>query len=448
MTVFTHDLPRPDDPLPCTTFVSERLIALGQKEMLFTLSRGATADEADPQEFADDVVRFLRRAHYLASEGRRVDVGDISEFGLTGGPDRVRGVCYLTPEWMTGVAVPLSALALIPLVGDEVDAVKVFGFTRVMARLGAHYRYFPCPPWWERNRPVIAVHEEDVDSVLGKCRRWSFAGVCARLQGRCVVLRVPAGSRDALARTLAEAQPDAVPALTLELDPEADGLLVWTPGQPQRSATTPPGSRAERLSLCFLAFAPGQAQDYVSMREDGAVAVLTSTSWTRLLAAVSNAEPVTIDPTADGYALTIEPIPDVYVSRMDGRAYRGHGEWRAFHPQPARPEVSDGVFRLSTAALLTGPDKLPPFTAIDSLTSYGDRIVRAIQEYFGVRPAGSTFVLRADVYPSGHVHLSAVGDIDEYRLVRLLRALPVPAVRGGPIRFELVLTATDDSTSV
>ncbi len=440
-TIFAHDLPTADTPLPCWTFVSDGLIAHGQKEMVLTVSR--SADE-DHREFGAEVLKFLRTVYLLAAQGRRVDVGGFSEFASSGGPGSVRGVGYLRPERITGVDIPLSSLAAIPLVGEEMDAVKAFGLTRVMARLGAHYRYYPCPLWWERKRPVVAAHLGDDASVLGKLAHANLPGVSGRIEGHRIVLRFHPTSRDALGRALGDAPPNVALALVLQPDLEADGLLIWLPGQRQMSAITPPGSRGRRLSLCFLGLAAGQAQDVGRILEDGAVVLLTEASWSHLRAAIDNGEPLTIECEEEGYSLALECIADTYVSPLDGRAYPAEGGWRTYYPRASRPRPPNGIFRVTAAVMLTSDDDLAQRASPVLLAAYTDRIVEVIQGHFGTRGDITQLVLRVELFPAGEVHVSAVGNVDGRLVITLIEALEPPPVRGGPVRFELLLATSDD----
>jgi hypothetical protein len=64
-----------------------------------------------------------------------------------------------------------------------VDAVKAFGLTRVAARLGRHYSYYPWPAWWDRDRPVVGAVAGDDASVLGKVLHANIPGFFASVEG-------------------------------------------------------------------------------------------------------------------------------------------------------------------------------------------------------------------------------------------------------------------------
>src|SRR5262245_45725929 len=178
LTVFEHEIATHERPIPCWTFVTDGLVGRGQKELALTIARGR---DEHPEEITRAVGSFAVAVHRMAGEGRLVDVGDITMFGGLG-PAGARGFAYVAPETMPGVELPLSALAAIPLMGDEARLAREFGPARVLARLAGHYRYYPCPPWWERGRAAVAAGPGDESSLLAQMRRAHVRGVSARME--------------------------------------------------------------------------------------------------------------------------------------------------------------------------------------------------------------------------------------------------------------------------
>ena len=301
LTVFEHEITARERAIPCWTFVSDGLLGQGQKELALTIARGP---DEHPEGIADEVGNFLVDVHRMAGQGRRVDVGDLTLFGGPG-PAGARGFTYLAPDTMPGVDLPLLTLAAIPLIGAEAPLARNYGPARVMARLAAYYRYYPCPPWWERGRPAFATFPGDNTSLLAKMVRVHVRGVSARMDGRDVRLSVHPDAREALQRTLAEAPADTAFAILIPPDVEADGVFVWRPGSDQLEAATPEGSRGERLSLAFVGFAVGV--DHVGGRvmEDGAMLMFTTEAWEALGAAVAAGAPLTLAPTVGNVGLRL-----------------------------------------------------------------------------------------------------------------------------------------------
>src|SRR5262245_16238831 len=343
LTVFEHELATQERPIPCWTFVTDGLVGRGQKELALTIARG---HGEHPEEIARAVSNFAVEVHRMAGQGRLVDVGDITMFGGLG-PAGTRGFAYVAPEAMPGVEVPLSALAAIPLMGDEARLARGLGPARVLARLARHYRYYPCPPWWERGRPAFAAAPGDESSLLAQMRRAHVRGVSARMERGNVRLSVHPGAREALQRTLAEVPTNTVFAILTAPDIEADGTFVWRPGSDQLEAATPQGSRAERLSLVFVAFAMGVDQIGGRVVEDGAALMFTTQAWEALGAAIAGGEPLTLAPTVGTVGVELHWMPTRYVSQVDGRAYDASGSWTTHHPPPAEsappPPVLDRI---------------------------------------------------------------------------------------------------------
>jgi hypothetical protein len=94
--------------------------------------------------------------------------------------------------------------------------------------------------------------------------------------------------------------------------------------------------------------------------------------------------------------------------------------------------------------LLTSEDELAQRMSAEALATYVDRIVQAVEKHFGPRPDVTTLVLRVDLFPAGELHVSAAGDVDERLVIPVLEGLERPPVRGGPVRFELLLATSDN----
>ena len=301
LTVFEHEITAREGAIPCWTFVSDGLLGQGQKELALTIARGR---DEHPEGIAREVGSFMVAVHRMAGQGRLVDVGDLTLFGGPG-PAGARGFTYLAPDTMPGVELPLLTLAAIPLIGAEAPLARNYGPARVMARLAAHYRYYPCPPWWERGRPAFAAFPGDNTSLLAQMVRVHVRGVSARMDGSDVRLSVHPGAREALQRTLAEAPADVAFAILITPDVEADGTFVWRPGSDQLEAATPEGSRGERLSLAFVGFAVGVDDVGGRVMEDGAMLMFTAGAWGTLGAAIAEGEPLTLAPTVGNIGLQL-----------------------------------------------------------------------------------------------------------------------------------------------
>jgi hypothetical protein len=96
--------------------------------------------------------------------------------------------------------------------------------------------------------------------------------------------------------------------LLTDIDPSANGCLVWEPGQHQPEAITPPGSDGSRLCGCFAMFVPGQAENDVQVFEDGIALMLTDDAWAEIRQAlVQRSEGISVA-CKDGRRILVEQV--------------------------------------------------------------------------------------------------------------------------------------------
>lgn len=286
----------------CWSYVTDGLRSHGQKEIIFTLRR----DRGEKLEgYPHTPLDIFGVIYELTQQGRIVDVGDISEFrtDFLGYP----ALAYSPPQILAGVDVPFPVLIAIALTGEELQAVKAFGLTRVMARLGKAYRYYPCPPWTDRTRSSLSFKETLEKSILTRTNPIKGLGIRVCLMGDRLFLRLLPGTGKPLSDLLGQYPSNAGNvAITLwtELDPAANACLVWEPPQAEPFVIVPPGSDSSRRSGCFITFIPGLAEDGGRLGEDGFFMTLTEPSWLAILEAISLEKTITI-PTTDGKCLAL-----------------------------------------------------------------------------------------------------------------------------------------------
>ena len=439
MTGFAHDLNTAGPTLACWTFVSDGLIGYGQKELVLTVAR--VPDES-PEAIARDIAKLLSTVQQYAARGQRVDVGDITVFEGSG-PAGARGVAYVRPAPLDGVVVPSSALAAIPLIGAEAEVAAVFGMTRIIGRLARHYRHYPCPPWWDRSRQTIAASAGEDTSILARLARHRVPGVSGRRERDGIRVRVHPSAHDKLVQVLDAAPGEVAQALLTDLDSEADGLLVWHPGAQQLEAATPAGSRAERVSIAFIALAPGTTETGGRILEDGAVLMFMAPAWDAFREAVRRCESVTIPPTVGYGAITLEWIAETYVSPIDGRAYVAEEGWRKFYPD--QPAPSHGHRPVSRMVLLAD---IREQGSVDGLAAYVDAIEGEFSRAFGERAEFIEVFLRIEIHPGEPARVTERSDDDEVRMSELIARVPLPPVTGSVVAFECRLTNRPDVGSM
>jgi hypothetical protein len=283
MLTMRHTLERQGQTLACRSYLTQGLAAHGQQEMVLTLRENTgVEDKVLHQKMASLFSRF----HQLAREGRLVDVGDVTVFSqqrLFPGMH----VLYTRAEPISGLPVPAKALSLQLITDKELELVQHCGPARVMALLGKAYSHYPCPSWSDIRRPelpVAAILQQSVLPRVSFSRVWNVRVV---KQEQDILLRAAPGQHEQF-RQLFEQLPDPAQPFALHtgIDSTANGCLTWEPGQTGPVAITPPGSRGDRISGCFLLVLPGMEQEDARLHEDGFIWSLSPAStqalWTAL----------------------------------------------------------------------------------------------------------------------------------------------------------------------
>ena len=140
--IHAHTFETPQGVVPCWTYASDGLWALGQEEFVFSVGR----DSEPVGEVPLAPISFVQTLHQLASAGHFVRVGALTQFakeGLLG----FMGLLYLKLESLLSIPLPEYALTAIGVTEGELQVAQRCGCTRIAARLGQRYRY---PPWKKR----------------------------------------------------------------------------------------------------------------------------------------------------------------------------------------------------------------------------------------------------------------------------------------------------------
>jgi|GEM_PF-1471645 len=454
--VYTHNFPVGSHAIPCWTYITQGFLPLGQKEFAFTLVRGP---KDDPAAAPSDPLQFFAQIYPLAEQKQFVDAGGYTCFqtragsflGVTG----MVGFVYSRPELIAGVDLPptdqfLNAIFLVP---GEAEMVQAGWSYRVLARLGRETRYFPHPPWSDPRRAPVLTRDELQVSVLGKMPTVHFHGAFVRM---FLAPTVPpaagetGGSVPLSDRLLLRIQSDRLPqvrellshftgsegafALLFSADPEANVRLTWLPGDKAPSTITPTTGDASCLTGGFLAvvFGPGVAGGG-RMTEDGFSFMLNSDSWSRLRAALTNGEPITLPQEAGELALSVEWI-------------------RGVSQASEASEKSASPFRVNSVVLYQ-PDEILN-ARLPSAKSIGELVLRvesAASEFWSTRPVGTpqpVLVVLA-IKPGGRMRVwvdvpAAQGAEEGAReLTAHLERLPAPVVQHGPVAFAIQASLWD-----
>ena len=279
-TIHRHKLG--DRGLSCWTFISDGLRVHGQKELVFTVSQ---AEGETDVSFPEDPLHFMVQVESFAAQRRIIDAGGLTEFGERGLLG-FGGLAYARPQAFDGIASDWQRLQVVPITREELAVAKEQGLTRVLAKLGQTYRYYPYAPWCERGRPSAITKETVKESLLERAPIFGPPGVLASMDGDRLRLRVVEAARLRIAEALATAPSNAPLVLLCEADPEASKCLVYDRTVNGPCAIENGRKPGGRLTGCFVAFVPEQPEDASVLLEDGFAVTLSGASWAKVKAAL------------------------------------------------------------------------------------------------------------------------------------------------------------------
>ena len=443
--VYLHEVASRDGPVTCWSYVSDGLWAHRQKELIFTLGLGRGQGAS---EFPDDPLKFFAGIYPYAKGGQVVDAGDFTELGS---PIMLghKSIVYANPEVFDDFSVLAPSLAAVLLKDEELEAVKAFGFTRVLARLAQAYGHYPYPTWFDPTRGSLLFEETMQKSVLSQVNRIRVRGarVSVSREKNQIELRITRKAGQFLQEQLSQFSPDTVIALLTELDHRANACLVWEPGQTQPAAVTPPNSDGSRLAGCFIGFVPRQSEDGGQLVEDGFMMMLTDSSWTRIRESWAIGEAVSVQGQGERMGFSINWLRESYHNPVDGLDYYSEGGWESYEPVEPQKKETGGATDLKEIVLLSGQSEVEGRVDVGKLTTYTKAMEAAVEGYFSEQEAsaGQDFLVQIELSPEGLSDLkmaSKPGIPDEILqgLYDKLLDIPVPAVTEGAIKFQIVFS--------
>lgn len=458
--IFSHVITSQDGPVPCWTYVSDGLLAHGQKEIALTVKREPGEAERD---FPTAPLDLYRSLHGHASRGNVVREGDASQLN-PGQPGLLRAdfhaVLYTPSQALEGVSSPGPYLTALLITAPELAVAQRLGHLRLMALLGQRYRFYPTAPWADRKRPEITRPEAMASSIIARMPVLHLAGASARLEPGAaagdaavapdgkVVLRLGKEAANDLLEAIGQRGAESAFTLSMDLDPEADACLVWSPGQQALSAISMPGGTSARISGNVLLIAPAGEDDGVKLIEDGFGLLLTPASWARLRTALAAHEPLTLPGTGDLLAFTLAWVEEAYQNPIDGRTYVASEGWRTYFPSSG-PDAGDArVVRSTGIRLLTAEKEIGVRVEVKALTDYIKKIDELLQAELGGDDAGAGYdvLVQLDLSPPQDAKTRLAARPSETAPPELaavatqLQAIPGPPIRSGTVSLQLEYT--------
>jgi hypothetical protein len=251
--------------MPLWTYVSQGLSKVSQPEVVFTILR---RPNEDIEAFPEGPLEWMQAVYALATGGMHLETGQMLELMFDPG-GAVLAIDQITivldaKKWQTmrrfgsfvhgiplksgcfqlpGCRPPPDAHHVIALTHEETAVAKQFGVTRVIGHVGWSVRWFPYPPWIDRDRGDAVTMVDQGGSVRIMLPIARVYGLNAMLSEGDIVLTIPTGEvkRKAIKDCVLGSPMSAVVAFDSFMTEEADGGLVWKRGQGKPMAYTASG---------------------------------------------------------------------------------------------------------------------------------------------------------------------------------------------------------------
>jgi len=317
--------------------------------------------------YPTDMMTYFKLVWDVACKGIYVKDGHYTQLGgkFLGGLDN-NGFVYTRHRTQSlSTQVPLKEktnyLFAVLLKPGEVMWAKCMS-TRILLRLGEHYRYYPCPIWSERKRADLFPAGLG-QSLISATPVLHIDGVFIMKQGNKLIVKIPEDGQQELINDLnavaQQAQGQDVPiTLHAGINLEADSHLVHVQGNSEPQAICLPGSTGQVMGATFVTFLPldeGGLPTPFSLVEDGWVVQLPTLRFTELVAALNNKSGFTFGKAGDETWLEIVIYQRDFINPIDGSVLRA--DWKTYKPEGEEKPGRKG-FDMRSITLLTEDNAL------------------------------------------------------------------------------------------
>jgi hypothetical protein len=258
--VHSHDLVSPPlGSIPCWTYISQGIVQVNQPEVVFTLRRRQNESE---EAFPAAPIEWMRAVYTLASGGLHLETGQMCDLVFDGRNVQIRlnrmALTQNPSDWETmrpfgmllhGITlqdavfqfpngtIPRDAHHVIGLTHEEAAVARQFGPTRVIGHVGHTVKWFPYPPWVDRDRGDCITMADQAGSVrigLPVARMYGFNAVQTGKDME-VVFTIPAAEekRNIFRKYVADAAISSALSFESFMVQAADCGLLWKAGQTQ-----------------------------------------------------------------------------------------------------------------------------------------------------------------------------------------------------------------------
>jgi hypothetical protein len=235
--VFHHEIYAWRKQHPCWTYVSNGLGEHQQSEMVFSLLR--RADET-VEQYPEAPIEWMRVVCELARQGVHLEIGQPVEVVDKGQPRVIisgRSVPVDEQKWKSMTAFrmfvhgnplrqrifldapksfPVARHNVVAFISEEAELIKTFGVTRVVSHLGLSHKWFPYPPWIDRDRKECCTLSDFENSIRSRLETVQIRGLAAISVKHHVILAIPNNttSRETFRSSILDSAPEKPVALT------------------------------------------------------------------------------------------------------------------------------------------------------------------------------------------------------------------------------------------
>ncbi|DAA76142.1 TPA_exp: Uncharacterized protein A8136_1179 [Trichophyton benhamiae CBS 112371] len=274
----------------CWTYISQGMERVGQKEVVFTVSRNTESERK--KDFPNDPLRWIEIVYSMAKGGCCVGEFEHTDFQVAEflGRSDVNWIVYCPACPIPNVddfLLPQDYLQAIPLLVAEAEVAEKYGLMRTLGHLGASERWFPWPPWFDRYRKPCITAAQMQGSIKEEMEFQHIKGLSCIKKGSNIILRVPKKSEPLLVEALLRHSPDQAFPLNTVHHINSDSGLLWDNRDPQPRGYSA-GNSNECMNLNYFAFCPGHDVDELVLIEDG---YMSDETWLKIRSCIKNMRP-------------------------------------------------------------------------------------------------------------------------------------------------------------
>lgn len=216
--IYCHEITYPPRNIPCWTYVSQGFSQNNQPEVVFTVLRRPDEHE---ENFPEAPVEWMKLVYAMAGSGLNLETGQMCDLVFENNSMFIKLNNFIFPQhankWMsmrrfggivhgislacalTGVprvAIPDDSHHVIALTHEEAAVARQFGVTRVIGNVALAVRWFPHPPFIDRDREDCVVMADQAGSFRTKlpiARIYGFSGMVIDDE---IVLTIPEGEEE------------------------------------------------------------------------------------------------------------------------------------------------------------------------------------------------------------------------------------------------------------